>query len=175
MLQLTVSRPVCLGVRHPYGAHDQIFFYCQTVAVLLMCVILSDKRIGVQFRCAAGPHQHSQFPQDSLPYITVSVWDSPNLVPIFISPRNRMAQLYPRALGWLAYQSQRKSYIMTDSKSASVLVSGTHLGHSLWCSLGTDPTENTTSHNSSVVAHYQLGVTESIVPRSTHFPYFAWS
>jgi hypothetical protein len=31
------------------------------------------------------------------------IWDSPNLesqVPIFISPRNRMAQLYPRALGY---------------------------------------------------------------------------
>jgi hypothetical protein len=32
------------------------------------------------------------------------IWDSPNLegqVPVFISPRNRMAQLYPRALGSL--------------------------------------------------------------------------
>jgi hypothetical protein len=31
------------------------------------------------------------------------IWDSPNLegqVPIFISPRNRVAQLYPLALGW---------------------------------------------------------------------------
>jgi hypothetical protein len=33
------------------------------------------------------------------------IWDSPSLegkVPIFISPRNRVAQLYPRALGWLS-------------------------------------------------------------------------
>jgi hypothetical protein len=32
------------------------------------------------------------------------IWDSPNLdgqVPVFISPRNRVAQLYPRALGSL--------------------------------------------------------------------------
>jgi hypothetical protein len=31
------------------------------------------------------------------------IWDSPNLegqVPVFISPRNRVAQLYPRALGF---------------------------------------------------------------------------
>jgi hypothetical protein len=40
------------------------------------------------------------------------VWDSPNLegqVPVFISPRNRVAQLYPRALGSLSaasYDSQ---------------------------------------------------------------------
>jgi hypothetical protein len=33
------------------------------------------------------------------------IWDSPNLegqVPVFIPPRNRVAQLYPRALGLLA-------------------------------------------------------------------------
>jgi hypothetical protein len=40
------------------------------------------------------------------------IWDSPNLegqVPVFISPRNRVAQLYPRALGSLfvsSYDSQ---------------------------------------------------------------------
>jgi hypothetical protein len=40
------------------------------------------------------------------------IWDSPNLegrVPIFISPKNRVAQLYPRALGSLfvaSYDSQ---------------------------------------------------------------------
>jgi hypothetical protein len=40
------------------------------------------------------------------------IWDSPNLegqVPVFISPRNRVAQLYPRALGFLfiaSYDSQ---------------------------------------------------------------------
>jgi hypothetical protein len=40
------------------------------------------------------------------------IWDSPNLegqVPLFISPRNRVAQVYPRALGSLfvaSYDSQ---------------------------------------------------------------------
>jgi hypothetical protein len=40
------------------------------------------------------------------------IWDSPNLedqVPVFISPRNRVAQLYPWALGSLfvaSYDSQ---------------------------------------------------------------------
>jgi hypothetical protein len=40
------------------------------------------------------------------------IWDSPNLegqVPVFISPRNKVAQLYPRALGSIvvvSYDSQ---------------------------------------------------------------------
>jgi hypothetical protein len=45
--------------------------------------------------------------------------DSPNMegqVPVYMSPRNRVAQLYPQALGY--YQSQ--SYVTTDGLSASL-------------------------------------------------------
>jgi hypothetical protein len=56
----------------------------------------------------------------NIEYILLSqIWDSPNLedqVPVFISPRNRVARLYPQALGWL-----------TDSNNniSSLYISGT--------------------------------------------------
>jgi hypothetical protein len=51
-------------------------------------------------------------PADLTAIVYSLIWDSPNLedqVPVFISPRNRVAQLYPRALGSLfvpSYDSQ---------------------------------------------------------------------
>jgi hypothetical protein len=58
-------------------------------------------------------------------------WASPNLegqVPVHISPRNRVAQLYPRALGYSKSKSKSKLYYDRRSVGQSVLVSGTHLG-----------------------------------------------
>jgi hypothetical protein len=52
------------------------FYYCQTVAGLLMWSALSDERTGLPVTIAAGPRQcsHSwvRVPRDSWPYITVS-------------------------------------------------------------------------------------------------------
>jgi hypothetical protein len=42
-LPSTLSRPVCL-VGFPIGAHDQIFFFSLTTAVLLMWGALSDEK-----------------------------------------------------------------------------------------------------------------------------------
>jgi hypothetical protein len=61
ILQPTVSRPVSLGIKHPSGAYDQIFYYCQTVAGLLICSALSDERTGLSFTIIHGPRQGSHF------------------------------------------------------------------------------------------------------------------
>jgi hypothetical protein len=81
------------------------FCYCQTVEGLLMWSALSDEKTGMKFIIASSPRQRSHLwvrvPQDSWPYITVSIWDSWNLegqVPEFISTRNRVAQLYTQTL-----------------------------------------------------------------------------
>jgi hypothetical protein len=54
MLRPTVSRPVCLGVKHPRPD----FYYCQTVAGLLWG-FLSDERTGLSFIIAAGLRKRS--------------------------------------------------------------------------------------------------------------------
>jgi hypothetical protein len=91
------------------------FYYCQTIAGLLMWGALSDERTGLPFTNAAGPRQrsHSWVRVGTRDHILLSqIRDSPNLegqVPVFISPRNRVAQLYPPALGSLfvaSYDSQ---------------------------------------------------------------------
>jgi hypothetical protein len=51
------------------------FYYCQTIAGLLMWGALSDERTGLSFTITAGPRQRSHFRVwDSRPYFTV--WNS---------------------------------------------------------------------------------------------------
>jgi hypothetical protein len=101
-LRPTVSRPV-------YLAYDKIFFLPD------ICEFLDVERPlwredGSVIYCtiASGPRQSShswvEVPQNSTIIFYCLIWDSPNLegqVPVFISPRNRVAQLYPQALGSL--------------------------------------------------------------------------
>jgi hypothetical protein len=67
---------------------------------------LTDERMGLSFTIDPGPHQrsHSQvrFQRDSWPHFTVSDLRFPHpggQIPVFISPRNSVSQLYPQALG----------------------------------------------------------------------------
>jgi hypothetical protein len=46
MLQPTVSWPVCLGVGHPSGVHDQIFYTVEQLQVS-WSAISSDERMGL--------------------------------------------------------------------------------------------------------------------------------
>jgi hypothetical protein len=76
MFRPTVSRPICLGAKHPSGAYDQIFITCVTVTVLFFWGALSHERSGLSFVYAAGPWQRSlsrvRVPWDLRPYFTVS-------------------------------------------------------------------------------------------------------
>jgi hypothetical protein len=54
MLRPMVSRPVCLEIKHPSGAYDQIFITCVTVTVLFLWGALSDERSSLSFVWAAG-------------------------------------------------------------------------------------------------------------------------
>jgi hypothetical protein len=71
------------------------FYYCQTIAGLLMWGALSDERTGLPFTIAASPRQHSH----SRVRVPVSDRDSSNMegqVQIFIPPGTGWPSCTPR-------------------------------------------------------------------------------
>jgi hypothetical protein len=106
-----VSRPVWLGVRHPSGTRDQFFFLlkmffrqlsvCYFVApsltsgrvcnLLLLLVLASAVPLGSESR---GTQDHILLPQ----FLRLPQPGGPG--PRIYIPRNRVVQIYPRALGW---------------------------------------------------------------------------
>jgi hypothetical protein len=75
------------------------FYYCQTVAGLLIRGALSDERTGLSFTIAAGPRQRShsrvRVPWDSRPYFSVSHLRLPFLSPL--TTRRAMVEVFDSA------------------------------------------------------------------------------
>jgi hypothetical protein len=105
----STSQPVCLGVGHPSGTCDQFFFLLEiSLGQLRVCYFVARGRgCNLLYNCFwALPEQSllGRSPAELTAIFCCLIWDSPNLegqVPVFISPRNRVAQLYPQALGSL--------------------------------------------------------------------------
>jgi hypothetical protein len=107
----TVSRPVCIGVRRPSGTRDQFFFLLEiSFRQLRVCYFVAPsltrgRVCNLLYNCLwALPEQWllGRSPAELTAIFYCLIWDSSNLesqVPVFISPMNRVAQLYPRALG----------------------------------------------------------------------------
>jgi hypothetical protein len=100
----SVSQSVCLDVEPTLGLVTRYYFLsegcCMKVAVLSLWCALSDERTSLQFAMQSlnGPSC-----TEPVTILDCLIWDSPNLkeqVPIFISLRNRVVQLYTRALGY---------------------------------------------------------------------------
>jgi hypothetical protein len=115
-LRPTVSRQVSLGVGPPFGTLDQILscssFVWQLRRSAFNASSLTRKRVwNLLLNCFwVLPEQShlSRSPTDLTAISYCLIWDSPNLegqVPVFISPRNRVAQIYPRAQGSLSVAS----------------------------------------------------------------------
>jgi hypothetical protein len=107
ILWQTVIGPVCLGVTPPSEAQDQILILSDTCG---FCDVGRSlwRGDGSDVYSCCWPRQRSYswvwVTRDSWPYFTLSIRDSPNLgcqAQVFTSPRNKVPQLYPQALGSL--------------------------------------------------------------------------
>jgi hypothetical protein len=115
-LRPTVSRPVRLDVRHSSGTSGQFFFLLEIVfRQLRVCYFVAPsltrgRVFNLLLLLVSLAQSHSGLSPAGLKTIFYSsnFLDSPNLegqAPVFISPRNRVAQIYPQALGSLSVAS----------------------------------------------------------------------
>jgi hypothetical protein len=106
-LRTMVSRPVCLSVRHPFWANDQIFCFQAVCGFVDVGRPLWREEESVIYSCCCALPAQS-FPGLSptglkiifyfLKFETPPTWK--DKVPVFISCRNKVDQLYLQVLGW---------------------------------------------------------------------------
>jgi hypothetical protein len=105
ILRPTVSRPVCLCIKHLSGGPrpDFLFLSDSCMFVDVRRPRWQEERCVVSNCCWPSPAQSFSESRATHDHIILSqIRDSPNLedqVHIFISPRNRACQFYPQALG----------------------------------------------------------------------------
>jgi hypothetical protein len=109
-VSLPVSLPVSLGVRHPSETRDQFFFLLEiSFRQLRFCYFVAPsltrgRVCNLLYNCSGVLPEQSlldRSPAELTALLYCLILDSPNLegqAPVFISPRNRVARLYPRAL-----------------------------------------------------------------------------
>jgi hypothetical protein len=102
---MTDSQSICLGIKHPCRTCDQILLPVGMLPTEIWGLVsaghLFDDGTGLQFAMLSLDGLSHAEPVTILYFL---IWDSPNLeveVPVFINPRNRVAKLYPQALGFL--------------------------------------------------------------------------
>jgi hypothetical protein len=126
------------------------FYYCQTVALSLTRERVCRLRLLLHPASAIILGSESRGTRDHI--LLSQIRDSPNLegqVPVFISPRNRVAQLYHQALGSFfvaSYDSQGYGGGIRTCLHAGSLLFFFWMAHGIWCSLyslGMDLTGNT--------------------------------
>jgi hypothetical protein len=154
---MTDSWPVCPCVWRPSGIRDQFFFLLEiSFRQLRLCYFVVPSMMrgwvcNLPYNCFwALPEQShlGQSPAELTAIFYCLIWDYPNLedqVPVFISPRNRLA--HPLALGCLLSPltacrdcgggiltclhtviSSLQSHVTTDSQSVSMSWCQVHSG-----------------------------------------------
>jgi hypothetical protein len=118
-----VNRPEFPRFGLPSGTHNQLFFCIDNWVILDVRRPLwrEDESVIYSYNCFwALPEQSllGRSPAELSAIFSCLIWDSSHLegqVPVFISPRNRVAQLYPRALGSLLSPYTASTRVFKDS------------------------------------------------------------